>query len=71
MASKSKMIAISERTYHNLAQMGTLEDTFDSVIDRMIQKQKAASGQSPLVGSPGQDAVVNRNDHRREGGQNG
>jgi len=42
------MIAISERTYHNLAQMGTLEDTFDSVIERMIQREKAASAQDSL-----------------------
>lgn len=41
------MVAISEKTYHSLAQMGTLEDTFDSVIQRMIDKEKvAASGQT-------------------------
>jgi hypothetical protein len=48
MALKSKMIAISKRTHHNLAQMGTLGDTFDSVIDRMIQREKAASAQDSL-----------------------
>jgi hypothetical protein len=46
MTSKSKMISISERTYHNLAQMGTLEDTFDSVIDRMIREKIAMSGRA-------------------------
>jgi predicted CopG family antitoxin len=51
MASKSKMIAISERTYHNLAQMGTLEDTFDSVINRMIQREKAAMSGPTLAGT--------------------
>jgi predicted CopG family antitoxin len=54
--SSRKMIAISEKTYHNLAKLGSLEDSFDSVIARLIQKQKAASGQNPLVGSTGQNA---------------
>jgi predicted CopG family antitoxin len=49
-----KMIAISEKTYHNLAELGNLEDSFDSVIARLVQKQKAASGQQPLDGSAGQ-----------------
>lgn len=51
-----KMIAISEKTYHNLAELGNLEDSFDSVIARLIQKQKAASGQSSFEGRIGQSA---------------
>ena len=51
------MISISEKTYHNLAQMGSLEDTFDSVISRLIQKQKAMSDQQPLDGSAGHDTA--------------
>jgi hypothetical protein len=45
------MISISERTYHNLAQMGTLEDTFDSVIDKMIQRERSAMSGRTLAGS--------------------
>jgi hypothetical protein len=50
MSSKSRLIAVSEKTYHDLAQMGTLEDSFNSVIERMIQKQKAAMSGQSLVG---------------------
>ena len=49
-----KSIVISEKTYHNLAELGNLEDSFDSVIARLIQKQKAAPGQSSFEGRIGQ-----------------
>jgi hypothetical protein len=51
MSSKSKLIAVSEKTYHDLAEMGTLEDSFNSVIERMIQKQKAAASGLTLAGT--------------------
>lgn len=35
--SSYKTIKVSEQTYHNLARMGTLEDSFDSVIDRLLK----------------------------------
>ena len=56
MTSKSKLISISERTYHNLAQMGTLEDTFDSVISKMIQEKAAMSG--PTLAGTGQSTAA-------------
>ena len=62
-----KMIAISEKTYHNLAELGNLEDSFDSVISRMIQKEKAVSGQQPLGGSGGQTTAA----PQRPGGRDG
>ncbi len=57
MSSKSKLIAVSEKTYHDLAEMGTLEDSFNSVIERMIQKQKAAASGLTLAGT-GQNAAT-------------
>lgn len=60
--SSRKMIAISEKTYHNLAELGNLEDSFDSVIARLIQRQKSATGQRSSKGPIGQTAVVHRND---------
>jgi hypothetical protein len=54
MSSKSRLIAVSEKTYHDLAKMGTLEDSFNGVIEKMIEeKQKAASSQQPFEGSDG------------------
>jgi hypothetical protein len=49
--SSRKMIAISEKTHHELAQLGTLEDSFDSVISRMIEREKAAMSGQSLAGS--------------------
>ena len=41
------MISINKKTYKDLVQLGTLEDSFDSVISRMIKRERAAmSGQS-------------------------
>lgn len=45
------MISVSERTYKNLAQMGTLEDTFDSVISRMIERERIAMAGQTLAGT--------------------
>ncbi|HEY6405333.1 MAG TPA: hypothetical protein VIX38_04580 [Nitrososphaeraceae archaeon] len=45
------MISLTEKTYKDLAEMGTLEDSFDSVIQRMIQKQKAAMSGPTLAGT--------------------
>jgi predicted CopG family antitoxin len=61
-----KMVSLTEKTYKSLVQMGTLEDTFDSVIQRMIEREKAASGQSSFEGRIGQSAVVDRNDPEAE-----
>ena len=54
----SKMISIRETTYKDLAQMGTLEDTFDSVISRLIENQKAVSAQDSFQGAKGQTAAA-------------
>ena len=45
------MIAVSKTTYKYLVQMGTLEDTFDSVIHRMIEREKAAMSGHTLGGT--------------------
>jgi predicted CopG family antitoxin len=37
------MISISEKTYKDLAQRGTLEDTFDSVIRQLLEKEKTVA----------------------------
>jgi predicted CopG family antitoxin len=45
-----KMVSLTEETYKSLVQEGTLEDTFDTVIQRLIKDSKrekvAASGQT-------------------------
>jgi len=38
--SIGKTIRISEETYQELANKGTLEDSFDSVIRKLLQKQE-------------------------------
>jgi predicted CopG family antitoxin len=38
--STGKTIRISEETYQELANKGTLEDSFDSVIRKLISEQK-------------------------------
>jgi predicted CopG family antitoxin len=40
MCSKYKNIRISEETYQELANQGTLSETFDSVIRKLLQKQE-------------------------------
>jgi len=34
--SAAKSIKVSEETYHKLARLGTLEDSFDTVISKLI-----------------------------------
>ena len=34
------MYRITKRTYDSLAKLGTLQDTFDTVIARLIQESK-------------------------------
>ncbi|MGC2308037.1 MAG: hypothetical protein WA461_06520 [Nitrososphaeraceae archaeon] len=46
-----KMIAISEKTYHKLAKLGDLEDSFDTVIAKLIQGEKTALTRGSLAGS--------------------
>jgi hypothetical protein len=67
MSSKTKMISVSEKTWKNLTQMGTLGDTFDSVISRMIQREKVATSGQTLAGT-GQDAATAP---KQPGGHNG
>ena len=40
MSAKRKTIMVSEKTHRELAKLGTLEDNFDSVIQRLIEKAK-------------------------------
>ncbi len=40
MSGDYKCIRISENTYHDLTKLGTLEDTFDSVIARLVDASK-------------------------------
>jgi hypothetical protein len=47
--STRKLIAVSEKTYKRLVKKGTLEDSFDSVISRIMDGEEAAmSGQTFL-----------------------
>jgi predicted CopG family antitoxin len=48
--SSRKLIAISEKTYKDLAKRGTLEDSFDSVIQRMIKNEEIATSGLSLAG---------------------
>ena len=45
------MISLTEKTYRDLVQLGTFEDTFDSVIQRMILKEKIATSGQTLAGT--------------------
>ena len=45
------MIAISEKTYHKLAKLGDLEDSFDTVISKLIRGEKTALTRGSLAGS--------------------
>jgi len=38
--STHKTIRVSEETYQELANQGTLSETFDSVIRKLLQKQE-------------------------------
>ena len=46
-----KMISLTEKTYRDLVQLGTFEGTFDSVIQRMILKEKIATSGQTLAGT--------------------
>jgi len=39
MHSKRKTIMVSEKTYRELAKRGNLEDSFDSVLQKLLQKK--------------------------------
>jgi hypothetical protein len=60
MSSRRKMIAVSKRTYKNLAQLGDLEDSFDSVISKLI----ASAGLS--FARPDQQKAIDSAIHKKE-----
>jgi predicted CopG family antitoxin len=37
MSNKTKNIRVASETYHKLAKLGTLEDSFDSVIEGLLR----------------------------------
>jgi hypothetical protein len=49
------MVAVSEKTHYKLAQLGNLEDSFDTVISRLIEKA-AMSG--PTLAGTGQSTAA-------------
>jgi predicted CopG family antitoxin len=49
--SSRKMISLTQKTYKKLAKMGTLEDSFDSVIQRMIEREKNATAGHTVEGT--------------------
>jgi predicted CopG family antitoxin len=53
-----KTIVVTERNFETLRKMGTVTESFNDVITRLIEK--AASGQSSFEGHIGQSAVVDR-----------
>jgi Putative antitoxin len=57
-----KTIVVSERNYETLRNLGTITESFNDVISKLLEK--AASGQSSFEGPIGQTAValVDRND---------
>jgi hypothetical protein len=64
------MVSLNDKTYHDLAKLGNLEDSFDSVISRLIQKQKAAAfNPESCQGAQGQTAAVISRSNQE--GQNG
>jgi predicted CopG family antitoxin len=38
----TKTIRISERLYNKLSKMGTLADSFDSVIEKLVEQRQSA-----------------------------
>ena len=62
-----KNISIYDDTYETLRHMGSVTESFDSVVRKLIEK--AASSQQPLDGSGGQTAAAPP--IPRSGGQNG
>jgi predicted CopG family antitoxin len=45
--SAVKSIKVTEDTYRKLARLGTLEDSFDSVISRLLVANAGRSGEGP------------------------
>ena len=43
MATGYKTIKVSEKTYRGLVKLGTLHDTFDTVIARLLQRSQVSS----------------------------
>lgn len=69
------MISLNENTYHNLAKLGDLEDSFDTVISKLIevansQNNNVAMARGSLAGSTDAKAaaspppITNRRDRR-------
>lgn len=40
----TKLIRVSEQTYDKIAQLGTLKDSFDSVLSRLASSQLSQNG---------------------------
>jgi hypothetical protein len=51
-----KTIVVTERNFETLRKMGTVTESFNDVITRLIEK--AMSGQQPLDGSAGQTVAA-------------
>jgi len=45
--TRCKSVKLTFKTYHDLAKLGTLNDTFDSVIARLIQKSANVKSEVP------------------------
>jgi hypothetical protein len=52
---KTKMIAVSEKTHHKLARLGNFEDSFDTVISRLIEE---AAMSDPTLAGTGQNITA-------------
>jgi hypothetical protein len=49
--SSRKMISLNMKTYKDLTQLGIFGDSFDSLISRMIEHEKAAMSGPTLAGT--------------------
>ena len=67
--SPRKMVSLTLNTYEELAKMGTLTDSFDSVIQRMIEREKVAVSGKPLVGENQTAATTPQSTGRAERGK--
>ena len=65
--SSRKMISLTQETYTSLAQMGTVQDSFDSVIQRMIEREKIAVSGRALAGNNQTAATAPQSTDRAEG----
>ncbi|HEY7110477.1 MAG TPA: hypothetical protein VH415_13715 [Nitrososphaeraceae archaeon] len=43
MSNSYKMIRISTKTYNDLGKLGKFQDTFDSVVSRLITQSRVAA----------------------------